>query len=65
MLRIVSIAFLALSAAACSQTQGGQFCQVARPIYATPADAAVISDRLVADLNKHNETGKSLCRWSR
>jgi hypothetical protein len=51
--------------AACSQMQGGQFCQVAKPIFATPQDATVISDRLVADLNRHNETMAALCKTKR
>lgn len=62
MLRLIPMLF-ALALGACTSTQGGQFCQVAKPIYATPADAAVISDRLVRDLNKHNAVGAALCKW--
>lgn len=60
---VLLIGAVLLALTACSQTVGGQFCQVAKPIVPTSADVAGISDRLVNQILTHNETGAELCKW--
>lgn len=59
--RALPLLFVVLLAG-CS-VSAGSFCRAAKPIYAAPQDATVISDRLVSSLNAHNETGAKLCGW--
>lgn len=40
-------------------------CQIFGPIYPTAQDADMISDDLVEQLLRHNETGAALCGWDK
>lgn len=43
---------------------GGRFCDIAKPLRPTAAEADTLSPRTVNAILAHNETGAKLCGWT-
>lgn len=64
MIRLGTLAALALTLAGC-QTTGGMTCDGWKPIRPTKAEIAQLSDQQVRMLLQHNEFGRKTCGWKR
>lgn len=62
-LRLATVALVLASLAGCVTTKGGNFCQIAKPIYLSHKTIEGLSDAEVKQALAYLKKGQALCGW--